>query len=168
MVQFLTSSTKIIVGKGFLANEKRAFVSFSISPNHYKTSGHNPKSINYELGKWKIKCKSSITKFPIETIGKWHDLALDWMFDYGGLFLQNITILSVETKRIIMTLFMSKVLYIHMHKYTIYLWSDGRTNDVDKVIAFESKVLPMPRGPNNSTPSQGCPTISQLQNQQRN
>jgi hypothetical protein len=51
MVQFLTSSTKIIVGKGFLANEKRAFVSFSISPNHYKTSGHNPKSINYELGK---------------------------------------------------------------------------------------------------------------------
>jgi hypothetical protein len=32
------------------------------------------------------------------------------MFDYGGLFLQNITILNVETKRIVMTLLMSKVL----------------------------------------------------------
>ncbi len=110
MVQFLTSSTKMTIGEGFLASEKRAFVSFSKSPNHYKTSGHNPKSINYELGKWKFKCKSSKTRFTIEAIGKWHDFALDWMFDYGGLFLQNITILNVETKRIVMTLLMSKVL----------------------------------------------------------
>jgi hypothetical protein len=51
MVQFLTSSTKMTVGEGFLASEKRAFVSFSASPNHYKTLSHNRKSINYELGK---------------------------------------------------------------------------------------------------------------------
>jgi hypothetical protein len=51
MAQFLTSSTKMTTGKGFLANEKRGFVSFSTSPNHYKTSSHNPKSIIYELGK---------------------------------------------------------------------------------------------------------------------
>jgi hypothetical protein len=55
-----------------------------------------------------------------------------------------------------------------MHKYTIYLWGDGRTNDVDEVIAFVSITLPMHWGPNSITPLQGCPIISQLQNQQRN
>jgi len=54
MVQFLTSSTKMTAGESFLASEKRAFVSFSASPNHFKTSGHHPKSVDYELGKRRL------------------------------------------------------------------------------------------------------------------
>ncbi len=39
-----------------------------------------------------------------------------------------------------------------MHKYTIYLWDDGRTDDVDEVTTFASRTLPMRTGPNSKTP----------------
>ncbi len=104
----------------------------------------------------------------MKPFGGWHDFALDWMFDYGDYCdvpskHHNTQCGDKEDRQWLCSCpGYSRYLCINIQS-TFEVMVEPvmlmKLAPASVATAFASRVLPVPGGPNSSTPLQGCPAI---------